>query len=84
MVFITQVEQDKELSKIHQAIRRGYLPNKIFYQMGVLLYKQRLVLPSNSLTIPLIPSEFHINLVGGHNGATEMYQQLKKELFGAG
>lgn len=47
----------------------------------LLLYKQRIVLPPTSHTIPLLLQEFHNNLVGGHNGVLKKYQRVKKELF---
>lgn len=46
-----------------------------------MLYKQRIVLPPTSPTIPLLLQEFQNNPVGGHNGVVKMYPRIKKEFF---
>ena len=48
---------------------------------GLLLYKDRLVVPHSSSFIPLILVKFHSSPVGGHSGEIKTYQRIASKLY---
>lgn len=55
--------------------------NGFMVKEGRLLYKGRLVIPSNSAYIPLILKECHDGLLGGHSGVLKTLQRVKSTFY---
>lgn len=81
-VFVNQVKEDETLNGILQALLNNQMAHATYVVSGELLtYHDRLVLPANSPTTPLLLDEFHNSPVGGHQGALKTYQQLSREVY---
>ncbi|GAU21227.1 hypothetical protein TSUD_11450 [Trifolium subterraneum] len=53
-------------------------------QQGILFYQNRLVIPSNSPTIPVLLEEFHSTPMGGHSGFLRTYRRIAANLYWTG
>lgn len=80
-VFVEQVDTDAELKTDREKLQRSEVaPVGYSLHEDLLLYNNRLVVPSSSLIIPLLLQEFHNNPMGGHNGVLKTYEQLAREV----
>lgn len=83
--FEAQIEGNTTLKAIRNDLLLQTKVHEGYTVRGQLLYfKRRLVLPSDSITIPLLLWEFHSSPVGGHHGALKTYQQLAREVYWEG
>ncbi|KAJ9546956.1 hypothetical protein OSB04_019499 [Centaurea solstitialis] len=84
-----EVEDNEELREIKQRLSNGEELAGYSVAQNLLLFKGRLVLPSNSGwsnsgCILVVFKEFHASTVGGHSGAQKTYQRLAREVYWKG
>lgn len=72
-VFLTQIKENETLNGIVQDLINKQPAPEGYGLGGLLTYKGWLVLPADSLTIPLLLTEFHTSPVGGHQGVLKTY-----------
>lgn len=71
-----------KLLKIQQALSKGELaPSTYRFKEGLLFYKERLVLPSDSKLRQKLTLEFHAMSVGCHAGIARNYHRLASNFF---
>ncbi|KAA0059567.1 Ty3/gypsy retrotransposon protein [Cucumis melo var. makuwa] len=86
-VDITKEEtrQDPALQEIIRLIEeQGMEIPHYTLQQGVLKFKGRLVIPSNSTLLPTILHTYHDSVFGGHSGFLRTYKRLTGELYWKG
>lgn len=77
-----EVQRDLLLKQIKLELENKTKEHKGFSLMdGHLLYKGRVVIPSNSKFKGLLLSEYHCTAVGGHAGETKTYLRLSAEWY---
>lgn len=60
------------------------LPHGYMVDQGILRFKGRIVLPSNSSLTTAILKEYHDTPIGGHLGNFKTYQSIAQEWFWPG
>lgn len=80
-----EVKADRSLTQIidNLKVEKGHYPGYTF-EKELLLYKGRLVIPSNSSLIPKVLLEYHNSAVGGHNGDLKTYLRLATDWYWVG
>ncbi|KAG6421198.1 hypothetical protein SASPL_117748 [Salvia splendens] len=76
---------DDPLQRIKSELEAGR-PAAPHYELvhGILFYKGRFVVPSNSSWIPKLLAEFHVTPSGGHAGAYRTYRRLASNVYWPG
>lgn len=80
-----EVHKDPALQKLISDLQNNPTAHPGYsLHTGVLLYKGRLVIPSNSPIIPTLLQEFHSSPTGGHSGFLRTYRRLAGNLYWVG
>lgn len=80
--LIREAEKDPQLKKIRDEISQN--PNsKPGYEIrgGILLYKNRLVIPSSTQLIPVLLEECHSSITGGHSSFYGTYWRVAANIY---
>ena len=73
-----EIEENGEIQGISNKLQTGQtVKNGFSLVNGRLFYKQKLVIPTSSVHIPLILQECHDTLMGGHAGVLRTLQRVK-------
>lgn len=73
-----EIAEDVELQRLTTLVKRGELSNPHYRVVDDRLwYKQRLVLPKSSTSIPLILFECHDGKIGGHSGVLKTVKRVQ-------
>ena len=80
-----EIDGDLVLSKIQEALSQGQ-PAPPWYSLiqGKLLYKNKLVLPSTLVLIPLVLHECHDSPIRGHSGLLKTLKRASTNLYWQG
>lgn len=70
--------------KIHEVLNDPTSKTGYSVKQGVLFYQDRLVIPPNSSSIPLLLEEFHCTPSGGHSGFLRTYRKLADNIYWVG
>ncbi|MCI10393.1 RNA-directed DNA polymerase (Reverse transcriptase), partial [Trifolium medium] len=83
--LLQEVSQDTTIQKIMTELKENPDAKPGYYvQQGVLFYKGRLVIASNSPSIPVLLKEFHSTPMGGHSGFLRTYRRLADNIYWVG
>ncbi|GAU45358.1 hypothetical protein TSUD_239070 [Trifolium subterraneum] len=76
------VQQDEELQQIMQAWQRQEEAYQLYsVKEGLLLWKNKLVIPNNKDIITQILKEFHTSHIGGHAGITRTMARIQAQFY---
>lgn len=80
-----EIKEDKELQQIIEALQTSNEEQGGFQLVGErLLYKGRFVLPQQSMFKPILLTEYHDSVIGGHAGELKTYLRMAQEWFWKG
>ncbi|KAL4325224.1 hypothetical protein GQ457_11G000740 [Hibiscus cannabinus] len=77
-------EIDKELRALKMQIQEGNLSSSEYKIQGLVLYKDRIVIPNESVLKFLLLKEFHSSTMGGHAGIFRTWHRLSANFYWKG
>lgn len=73
-----EVDADLELQKLKTSVMENTVKKEGYSLVnGRVMYKGRLLLPKNSIYIPLLMKVFHDSRVGGHSGVLKNVRRIQ-------
>lgn len=73
-----EIAEDRDLKQLYELVRQGKLANPHYtIRRDNLCYKNLLVIPRQSTSIPLILFECHDGKLGGHSGVLKIVKQFQ-------
>ena len=83
--LLTEVQESEEIQKLLKRVQTGEVERPGFaVRDGTLWYKGRLVISPTSGFIPLILSESHDGLMGGHSGVLKTLKRIQQSFYWTG
>lgn len=79
-----EINENEELGTIRRRLLNGETMAGYTLVRNRLLFKGQLVLPSDSVWIPVVFKEFHASTVGRHSDVQKTYQRFTREVFWKG
>ena len=80
-VLKDEIAKHTNLQQLHSNLAAGKIGVGFSHHHGLLPYKGRLVIPSNSTLIPKLLFEFHDSAMGSHNGEHKTYLRIAEDWY---